>query len=705
MKKILSVLLVLILSVSVASASTLRWSDNFDDGDLDPPPMGSFIFLSSFGNTLDPGEYKFEAGRGGGNSLALTDYTEYNGASNNDWRGCAVDWTVNGTWYTDEIYVSWWERYRQELIPGKQNTKLFYLYFDPSNQTDRNRVATERGFTDDADPLYAARGAYLTNAGGGTYFPPPNDTWWAPWPNMDDGQWHHFEIYINFLGFTTRVWIDGVLRKEITYPPGDITWNRHIYYMYLFGPWTWCCPQVTSAFKFNRQIDDFELWDGMPGEQGDTTAPTFSNYDPARNITGHDDADKTVALDMTDASGMTQSSITMGVKKDAGTVITYDCNDSELTCSSITDGYTVTYTHPSNFTFDSVMTFTPFGRDASSNLNSQSDSYTVTIESSPVETLTIGTTSLPNGTVGVAYSQTLSASGGVSPYAWDNTTCCLPDGLSLGASTGIISGTPSVDNTFNFTARVTDTIPDTDTQALSIIITPESLPGEETLVLDSTDLLDTFVNYGANADTNYSSNVASTLYTCNLGEPCNRIMQRWDISSVPDNVTITAATLKMYYYANTGGTDGGVDPYNAYVYTFTTNDPTIGTVTWNNYDGSNPWTTDTSCTAGSGPCGGSADLAAYESMTPISKVLGWFQWDITNMVQNDYNADETYTYVALDSGGDHSWSNRLFASADYTDDTNLRPTLTITYLPGEGEPPSPPTHAPGRMIIMRGVFR
>ena len=59
-------------------------------------------------------------------------------------------------------------------------------------------------------------------------------------------------------------------------------------------------------------------------------------------------------------------------------------------------------------------------------------------------TLTIATTSLPNGQVGVPYSQKLTATGGVAPFKWELTAGgVLPTGLTLDASTGLISGTPS----------------------------------------------------------------------------------------------------------------------------------------------------------------------------------------------------------------------------------------------------------------------
>jgi hypothetical protein len=58
--------------------------------------------------------------------------------------------------------------------------------------------------------------------------------------------------------------------------------------------------------------------------------------------------------------------------------------------------------------------------------------------------LAVTTTSLPNGTVGIAYGATLTATGGVPPYTWSQTAGTLPSGISLNGSSGFISGTPSV---------------------------------------------------------------------------------------------------------------------------------------------------------------------------------------------------------------------------------------------------------------------
>lgn len=90
-------------------------------------------------------------------------------------------------------------------------------------------------------------------------------------------------------------------------------------------------------------------------------------------------------------------------------------------------------------------------------------------------TLAVTTTSLPAGTVGTAYNQTLTATGGVTPYKWGLTAGSLPAGLSL-SSIGVISGSPSAASTSSFTVTVADSESPaaTATAGLSITITPSA---------------------------------------------------------------------------------------------------------------------------------------------------------------------------------------------------------------------------------------
>jgi hypothetical protein len=66
--------------------------------------------------------------------------------------------------------------------------------------------------------------------------------------------------------------------------------------------------------------------------------------------------------------------------------------------------------------------------------------------------ITVNPATLPNGTIGVAYSQTMTASGGVSPYTFTVTAGTLPTGLTL-TTAGVLSGTPSALGAFTFTIQ------------------------------------------------------------------------------------------------------------------------------------------------------------------------------------------------------------------------------------------------------------
>ncbi len=83
--------------------------------------------------------------------------------------------------------------------------------------------------------------------------------------------------------------------------------------------------------------------------------------------------------------------------------------------------------------------------------------------------LAVSTASLPDGTVGTAYSQTLSASGGTAPYTWAVASGTLPAGLNL-SSAGVLSGTPTAAANSSFSVSATDaaTPAATTTKALTL---------------------------------------------------------------------------------------------------------------------------------------------------------------------------------------------------------------------------------------------
>lgn len=88
--------------------------------------------------------------------------------------------------------------------------------------------------------------------------------------------------------------------------------------------------------------------------------------------------------------------------------------------------------------------------------------------------LVIDPTSLPNGTRGVAYNQTITATGGTAPYSFAVTAGALPGGLNLDADTGVISGTPDTLNTFNFTITATNGAGRSGSRAYTLVVAPSA---------------------------------------------------------------------------------------------------------------------------------------------------------------------------------------------------------------------------------------
>ncbi|HUB75604.1 MAG TPA: Ig domain-containing protein, partial [Solirubrobacteraceae bacterium] len=83
--------------------------------------------------------------------------------------------------------------------------------------------------------------------------------------------------------------------------------------------------------------------------------------------------------------------------------------------------------------------------------------------SSSVPALALATASLPPASAGSPYSAQLSATGGSGDYAWSIATGTLPAGLTLNATTGAISGTPTAPGTSTVTFAATDAGPPSQT--------------------------------------------------------------------------------------------------------------------------------------------------------------------------------------------------------------------------------------------------
>ena len=282
---------------------------------------------------------------------------------------------------------------------------------------------------------------------------------------------------------------------------------------------------------------------------------------------------------------------------------------------------------------------------------------------SGIADLVITTSSLPGGTQGTAYSQTVQATGGTTPYSW-SVVREPAFGLSLGSSTGTISGTPTASGTSNFTVRVTDSqgTPDTDDQALSIAITSG---GTQQVTFQ-----DGLSSYTGTRDNWLDSDTPTTNYGTVVQAHLqygtqDRQIHSFDVSSIPSNATINSATISFYVYNVTGGTP------NVNCYRILTQWDELQS-SYNNRLTGTAWGTPgllsgTDYAATAIASSGNITGAMWANFTITSTVQAW-----VNGSQNNYGV-----MYRLSSAG-HLYTRM----SEYTVDTSQRPKLVVNYTSG-----------------------
>src|SRR4029077_12201339 len=203
---------------------------------------------------------------------------------------------------------------------------------------------------------------------------------------------------------------------------------------------------------------------------------------------------------------------------------------------------TPTGTGTSNFTVQVT--------DANSLTGSKSLSLTV------LAPPTVTTASLPNGTQNAAYTTTLTATGGTTPYTWSITVGTLPAGLTLASSTGVISGTPTATGTTNITVQVTDANSLTATKPLSITINTSSGGGiglvQEIAVEGSSVGLVSVAFPTANAAGNLILafvRMSTTSQTVTLSDTANNVY----VEAVAQTQNTDGSQIHLFYAMNISG--------------------------------------------------------------------------------------------------------------------------------------------------------
>ena len=104
-----------------------------------------------------------------------------------------------------------------------------------------------------------------------------------------------------------------------------------------------------------------------------------------------------------------------------------------------------------------------------------SATYNLTIAAAASGSISISTMTLPAGTAGMAYTGAVLAVNGVPPYSFSVTAGAMPAGLSL-ASSGAITGTPTVAGTSSFTVSVVDSVSQRATATYALTIAAPAVP-------------------------------------------------------------------------------------------------------------------------------------------------------------------------------------------------------------------------------------
>ncbi|MDF7826633.1 DUF5060 domain-containing protein [Pontiellaceae bacterium B12227] len=267
-----------------------------------------------------------------------------------------------------------------------------------------------------------------------------------------------------------------------------------------------------------------------------------------------------------------------------------------------------------------------------SNTNSGSDR--VSIEVVDDRYPNIITSSLPNGEVNSAYDVTIETRYGQTPFVWSIIGGALPPGLNF--SNGRISGTPSLDGTYNFTVEVTDTDGDARQKVFTLVIEEESFEETKTFTV----LHDAYIQG------------TSPFNTSELKiEAGNRVAYlQFEVSGITDDVTSATLALKCAGDAGSG--------------------------TIRLYKGSHSTWTETGLTDANKPTAGTevgSKNGAFATGTT-------YNFDVTSLL--DGGGDGTYTLIAkMDSGGNDAWfSSKEGATA---------PKLTVVYDKNAGTVPPP----------------
>ena len=180
----------------------------------------------------------------------------------------------------------------------------------------------------------------------------------------------------------------------------------------------------------------------------------------------------------------------------------------------------------------------------------------------------------------------------------------------------------------------------------------------------------------SDADTYIINYYSTTNYGTSAGVMCANNGSNWiskglfhfNLSDIPNNAVFSQGDLSLHLYICDGTATATM-----YMYRLLRTDWVENQATWEIYKTGSNWTT-----AGAGSSGNdySPDNSCSSSVSRTTNE--WKAWEMSDLVQDcfdNYNKN-IHLLLAKTNVSSGSW---LFYSKEYTDDTSLRPKLTVTY--------------------------
>ena len=105
-----------------------------------------------------------------------------------------------------------------------------------------------------------------------------------------DGQWHKVEIYLNYTENYAMFWGDGVLSTKSVFPDGEIPIHpeSHLrgiqFWHFAFGTTEDSTDGPPGEYACGWQIDNIEVWDGLPDQTSDPEGPGQPGQPESKDI-------------------------------------------------------------------------------------------------------------------------------------------------------------------------------------------------------------------------------------------------------------------------------------------------------------------------------------------------------------------------------------------------------------------------------------